>query len=268
MDDILHILEHHGYLALVVMVFLEAIGLPIPAAIALVTAGAAAAWKTLSFGYVVCFSILPIVIGDSILYWLGRKTGWSLLGVLCRVSMNPETCILRSAESFYKRGRLTLLFAKFVPGINTMAPPLAGSMKMRYWQFLRFDAVGAALYVIAYSSGGFAFSRVIRDVARIFQTVGRTVEWIAIFALIAYIAYRMWLMWTNRVYRVVPRVQVNELLQKIEASEQLVIFDVRSHGYYDAGAQRIRGSMRLEPNNLQEAVKTLPKDKLIFLYCT
>jgi membrane protein DedA with SNARE-associated domain len=268
MEQILHLLEHHGYLALTIMVFLEAIGLPIPAAIALITAGAAAAWKTLSFGYVVLFSIIPIVIGDSIFYWLGRKTGWTLLGVLCRVSMNPETCILRSAESFYKRGRLTLLFAKFVPGVNTMAPPLAGSMRMRFWQFLRFDAAGAALYVVAYSLGGYTFSRVIRDVARIFQTVGRTVEWVFALAVLGYIVYRVYLMWTHRVYRVVPRVQVGEVIQKIEAAEELAIFDVRSHGYYDSGAQRIRGSLRLEPNNLQEAVKALPKNRLIFLYCT
>ncbi len=268
METVRHILEHHGYLALIAMVFLEAIGLPIPAAIALVTAGAAAAWKSLVLGYVILWSIVPIVIGDSILYFLGRKSGWGLLGFLCRVAMNPETCILKSAESFYKRGRMTLLFAKFVPGVNTMAPPLAGSMKMRFWQFLRFDAAGATFYVLAYSLGGFAFSRVLRDIGRLFETVGRTVEWIALLAVIGYVGYRVWVYWTHRVYRVVPRVQVDELLQRIDAGEDLVILDVRSHGYYDAGTQRIRGSIRFEPNNFEEAIKALPKDKLIFLYCT
>jgi len=268
MEQILHILEHHGYLALMLMVFLEAIGAPIPAAIALVAAGAAAAWRTLAIGYVILWSILPILIGDSILYFLGRKSGWWLLGVLCRVSMNPETCILRSAESFYKRGRMTLLFAKFVPGVNTMAPPLAGSMKMRYLQFLRYDAAGATLYVLAYSVGGYVFSRVIKDVARLFETVGRSVEWAVFIAVLGYLAYRFWLYWTHRVYRVVPRVQVQEVIQKIEEGDNLLILDVRSHGYYDAGAQRIAGSARFEPNNLQDSMKTLPKDKLIFLYCT
>jgi membrane protein DedA with SNARE-associated domain len=268
MEQILHILEHYGYIALVLMVFFEAIGLPIPAAIALVTAGAAAAWKTLSLGYVVLFSVAPIVMGDSILYFLGRKSGWWLLGVLCRVSMNPETCILRSAESFYKRGRMTLLFAKFIPGVNAMAAPLAGSMRMRYWQFLRYDVAGTTLYVLAYSIGGFAFSRVIRDVVRVFESVGRGIEAVLAIALLGYVAYRIWLYWTHRVYRVVPRVQVEQIVQKIDAAEDLMILDVRSHGYYDAGAQRIRGSVRFEPNNMREAVKSLPKDKLIFLYCT
>ena len=268
MEHILHILEHHGYLALVGMVFLEAIGLPIPAAVALVTAGAAAAWKTLTLGYVILWSVVPIVAGDSILYFLGRKSGWGLLGLLCRVSLNPETCILRSAESFYKRGRMTLLFAKFVPGLNAMAAPLSGSMKMRYSQFVRYDAAGTTIYVLAYTIAGFTFSRVIRDIGRLFDLVGRTVEWVFIFAVLAYFGYRVWLYWTHRVYRVVPRVQVEELVRRLGAGEELTILDVRSHGYYDSGAQRIRGSMRFEPNQFQEAVKALPKDKLIFLYCT
>ena len=268
MEQILHLIEHHGYLALVVMVFSEAIGAPIPAAIALVTAGAAAAWKSLSLGYVIGFSVVGIVAGDSILYFLGRKSGWWLLGLLCRVSMNPETCILRSAESFYKRGRLTLLIAKFIPGVNALAAPLAGSMKMRYWQFLRYDIAGALMYVLAYSVGGFAFSRVIRDVVHLLANVSHGVGFVVFVAILGYIGYRAWLYWTHRVYRVVPRVQVEELVQKIEEGDNLVILDVRSHGYYDAGAQRIRGSIRFEPNNFDEAIKALPKEKLIFLYCT
>jgi membrane protein DedA with SNARE-associated domain len=268
MEHVLHLIEHHGYLALIAMVFLEAIGLPIPAAIALIAAGAAAAWRTLVLGYVILLAILPILIGDSILYFLGRQSGWRLLGFLCRVSMNPETCILRSAESFYKRGRMTLLFAKFIPGVNTMAPPLAGSMKMRYSQFLRFDAGGAALYVLVYAFGGFAFSRVIRDVAHIFETVGRAVSWIIFLAFVAYLGYRFWIYWKHRAERVVPRVQVQELEQRLDSGESLTIFDVRSHGYYDAGTLRIRGSARFEPNNFDQAIKALPRDKLIFLYCT
>lgn len=268
MSSIGHILQHHGYLALGLMLFLEAIGLPIPAAVALVTVGAAAAWKSLSFGYIIVCGVLPVVLADSILFLLGRKTGWALLGFLCRVSMNPETCILRSAESFYKRGRLTLLFAKFVPGVNTMAAPLAGSMRMRYLQFLQFDSLGALFYVLAYSLAGYVFSDFLKDLVGTFVTVSHVVKWVAIAAIVIYAIYRSWLYWTHRVYRVVPRVQVGEVEQRAQAGDSMLILDVRSHGYYDPGAQRIRGSVRFEPNDFKEAIKSLPKDKLIFLYCT
>jgi membrane protein DedA with SNARE-associated domain len=268
MEALLHVIEHHGYSALVTIVFMEAIGLPIPAAIALLTAGAASAWGVVSPGGSLLVAVLGIVSGDTLLYFLGRKSGWWLLGVLCRVAVNPETCILRSAESFYKRGRMTLLFAKFIPGINTMAPPLAGSMKMRFSQFLRLDILGAFLYVVAYFAAGFVFSRILKDVIRVFESFGRAMEAVLIVALVGYAAYRFYLYWTHRVYRVVPRAQVAELVKHLTGGEEVIIADVRSHGYYDAGAKRIQGSIRFEPNNLHESLKQLPKDKLIFLYCT
>ena len=95
------------------------------------------------------------VLGDIAQFWLGRYSGWGLLGFLCRLSLNPETCILHSAESFYKRGKMTLLIAKFIPGVNTMAAPLAGSMKMRFGQFLQLDFGGSLLYAATYLLVGY-----------------------------------------------------------------------------------------------------------------
>ena len=196
--------------------------------------------------------------------------GWALLGFLCKLSMNPETCILRSAESFYKRGKVTLLFAKFVPGINTMAPPLAGSMRMPVHDFLRLDVMGALLYALAYVSLGFLFRDFLASMMRGFQAAGRAVEGVTVIALIGYAAYRIWLYRKHAVYRVVPRVQVEELSTRLASGDKdkILLMDVRSHGYYDAGAARIKGSIRLEPNNLTEELKTLPKDKDIYVYCT
>jgi hypothetical protein len=192
-----------------------------------------------------------------------------LLGLLCKVSVNPETCILRSAESFYRRGKMTLLVAKFIPGINTMAPPLAGSMKMRLDQFLRFDLGGAALYIVVYFGVGFLFRGFLASILHGFQSAGRALETIMLIALLVYIAYRIWVYGKNSMYRVVPRVQVEELARKLaQERESILLVDVRSHGYYDADAARIKGSIRLEPNHLAEEVKTMPREKNIYLYCT
>ena len=126
MNYLLSIMARQGYALTFGLLFAEALGLPFPAAIALVAAGAAVASHTLSGPAVLLASMVALLIGDSAQFLLGRYSGWALLGFLCRLSMNPETCILRSAESFYKRGKVTLLIAKFVPGLNTMAAPLAG----------------------------------------------------------------------------------------------------------------------------------------------
>jgi len=155
MNDLFATMARHGYALTFGLLFAEAIGLPLPAAIALVGAGAAVASHTLWGPSVLFYALLALLMGDTAQFWLGRYSGWALLAFLCRVSMNPETCILRSAESFYKRGKLTLVVAKFIPGINTMAAPLAGSMKMRFGQFLRLDSAGALLYSGAYLMLGY-----------------------------------------------------------------------------------------------------------------
>jgi membrane protein DedA with SNARE-associated domain len=270
MKDLIALLAHHGYAVVFWVVLAEAIGLPMPAALALVGAGAAVASGSLSAPVVLLVAILAMLIGDLVLFELGRRMGWALLGLLCKVSVNPETCILRSAESFYKRGKLTLVIAKFIPGVNTMAAPLAGSMKMRLGQFLRFDLAGASLYALAYGILGFVSRDFLAALTRNFQAAGRALEETILAAILAYVIYRIWLFRKYAVYRVVPRVQVEELARKLTSDESagLVVMDVRSHGYYDADALRIKGSIRLEPNNLSEELKTLPKDKDIYVYCT
>ena len=244
--------------------------MPVPAAVALVAGGAAAAAGTLNIFRVLFLALSAMLMGDTLLFILGRYMGWSLLGLLCRLSVNPESCILRSAESFYKRGKTTLLVAKFIPGVNTMAPPLAGSMRMRPLQFLRFDCAGASLYILAYGGMGFLFRDFVAKITHGFQAASRAFGEVFFLAAITYVAYRVWLYHKNKVYRVVPRVQVEELASKLASDEKdkVVILDVRSHGYYDANAERIKGSVRIEPNNLSAELKTLPKDKDIYLYCT
>jgi membrane protein DedA with SNARE-associated domain len=263
-------MAHHGYALIFGLLLAEAMGMPFPAAIALVAAGAAVAAHALWGPYVVLAAILALLLGDSVQFWLGRSMGWALLGFLCRVSINPETCILRSAESFYKRGKITLVVAKFIPGVNTMAAPLAGSMKMRFSQFLRLDVAGASLYSLTYLLVGYLSRDFLAAILRGFHAVGRTMEAVIIASLVVYGIYRVVQYRKNKTYSVVPRVQVEELARRLasEDASRVQIVDVRSHGYYDSGAARIRNSIRIEPNNLEEEIKHLPKDKDIYLYCT
>lgn len=270
MEALLSAIGRHGYILVFFIVLAESLGMPVPAALALVAGGAAVAAGLLHLTTLLLLAVAAMILGDSLLFVMGRYMGWALLGFLCKLSVNPETCILRSAESFYKRGKTTLLFAKFIPGINTMAPPLAGSMKMRPDIFLRFDLAGASLYAIVYIAVGYLFRDVLASVAHGFQTAGLAVESVTVIALIGYAGYRVWLYRKHAVYRVVPRVQVEELARRLasEDKEKILLMDVRSHGYYDAGAARIQGSIRMEPNNISEEVKTLPRDKDIYVYCT
>jgi membrane protein DedA with SNARE-associated domain len=268
--DLLTLMARHGYALVFSLLLAEAIGLPFPAAIALVASGAAVAAHTLWGPFVLGIAVTALLLGDTVQFWLGRYMGWLLLGFLCRVSINPETCILRSAESFYKRGKATLVIAKFIPGVNTMAAPLAGSMRMRFWQFLRLDFLGAMVYSVAYLVVGYLSRDFLAAILRGFHAAGRAMEGVVVATLVVYAAYRTVQYRKYRMYRVVPRVQVQELAARLASEEagRVLIVDVRSHGYYDPGAARIKNSIRIEPNNLEEELKHLSKDKDIYLYCT
>jgi membrane protein DedA with SNARE-associated domain len=270
MHELLSIMARNGYALVFALLLAESIGFPFPAAIALVAAGAAVASHALWLPGILLAAVFALLIGDTTMFFLGRFTGWALLGVLCRLSMNPETCMLRSAESFYKRGKLTLVIAKFIPGVNTMAAPLAGSMKMRYSQFLRLDLGGALLYSVIYLAVGFVSRDFLAAMLNSFHAAGRAMEWILTIALVVYVIYRIAQALKFRKYKIVPRIQVQELASRLasEHANRVLIVDVRSHGYYDRGAERIAGSIRIEPNNLDEEIKNLPKDKDVYLYCT
>lgn len=270
MNNLLNSVSHHGYLLIFVAALGESVGLPIPAALALIAVGAAAATHILSAPLVFLLAVVAIMIGDTLLFFLGRYTGWALLAGLCRLSLNPETCILRSAESFYKRGRMTLTFAKFIPGINTMAPPLAGSMRMKPFQFLEFDLAGACLYVLVYGSIGYLSRDFVARITQRIQSASHVFAGVILLAILVYAAYRIVQYWRYKVTDVVPRIAVEELARRINAreTEDVIVIDVRSHGYYDPGASRIAGSIRFEPNRLAEELKLLPRDKDIYLYCS
>ena len=268
--DLFLLMARHGYALTFGLLLAEAIGLPFPAAIALVAAGAAVAAHALWGPYVLVVAVTALLLGDTVQFWLGRYMGWALLGFLCRLSINPETCILRSAESFYKRGKVTLVIAKFIPGVNTMAAPLAGSMKMRFWQFLQLDFAGAVTYSVTYLTVGFLSRDFLKAILRGFHAAGRAMEAVIIAAIAVYAIYRIVQYRKHKMYQVVPRVQVQELAARLASqdADRVQIVDVRSHGYYDSGAARIKNSIRIEPNNLEEELKNLSKDKDIYLYCT
>jgi rhodanese-related sulfurtransferase len=207
-----------------------------------------------------------MVTGDMLMFLMGRYTGWWLLGVLCRISLNPESCILRSADSFYRRGRMLLVVAKFIPGINTMASPLAGCMNMHPLQFLALDLAGAALYTGSYFGVGFLFSDALGAITRGYQTFGRVVGWVVIFLVAGYVAFQIWLWIRVRALRTVPFAIPCEVAQQLAVGA--CVYDVRSHGYFDAKATRITGSRRLDPNALNRSSEEFPDGQRAYVYCT
>jgi membrane protein DedA with SNARE-associated domain len=267
--DLIWIVEHHGYAVVALGMFLTAAGLPLPASVLLLAAGAAAdpnplhhpaIHNGLRLWLVLPIAWLAAVAGDTLLYLGGRFTGWWLLAGMCRVSVDTENCIFRSADYFYRRGPKTLLFAKFVPGLASLAPPLAGSLGMRFWRFLRLDATGALVYVSVWTVIGYVFSGFIEAMVWWVQRVGHVMLFAVGALVVGYALMYVLSLIRARAYRKVRKVSavnLHERLKNVDRDKLVIIVDVRSHGYYDPGMQRIKNSIRLEPHRLKEEFEAL-----------
>jgi membrane protein DedA with SNARE-associated domain/rhodanese-related sulfurtransferase len=274
--NILDALAHHGYLTTAVILFLASCGLPLPLSVVLLTAGAAAHGGSLYLPILILCAASAALAGDTLTYLGGRYTGWWLLAAICRLSVNPETCVFGSARSFYKRGPKTLLIAKFVPGLATVAAPLAGSLNMRLFRFWRLDATGVLLYTTTWATAGYLFAPILRDLIRWVERVGHFTAATVLGALVLYIGYLVFSSLRDNRFTTVERIAAADLHQRlstVEGHERVVVIaDVRSHGYYDPNSQRIKNSIRVEPNRLHEELVALREFMApecdIYLYCS
>ena len=209
-------------------------------------------------------SLLP----DTIWFYIGRVRGIRILNLLCRISLEPDSCVRRTEDVFSRHGMRAVVFGKFVPGLSTVMPPLAGIFHMRPARFLLFDACGALLWASAYLGLGFIFSGEIEKVAEHAAHLGGGMFGLVIGAFALYIGYKF--VARQRFLRElrIARISVDELKQKLDAGEDLVIVDLRHSVDFEADPETIPGAFRMDANELEGKDDRLPRDRDIILYCT
>lgn len=268
MHGTLEFLLRHGYTVLPALVFAEQVGLPFPATPFLLAAGALAGRGHMSFWFCLGLSAVAAVIADGIWFQLGRKKGISVLQFLCRISLEPDSCVRRTEGVFAKQGARSLLVAKFVPGLSTAAPPLAGIFHMRGRRFLLWDTLGSLLWAGAFLLAGYIFSGQIEKIAERAASLGGWLSVLIIAALGGYITWkfigRQRFLRELRIGRITPE----ELKEKIDAREELVIVDLRHSLDFEADPETIPGAFRMDVKELEEKSDRLPPDREVILYCT
>jgi membrane protein DedA with SNARE-associated domain len=155
-------LIRHGLPLIFAVVLVEQLGLPIPALPLLLAAGALAAVGKFSLGLGLLATLVACLIADSLWFYLGRHRGNQVLGFLCRISLEPDSCVRRTQNVFTRYGLRGLVVSKFVPGMSTVAPPLAGMAGIHAGRFLLVDALGALLYGGSLLGVGYLFSNQIQ----------------------------------------------------------------------------------------------------------
>jgi membrane protein DedA with SNARE-associated domain len=267
MHSVLEFLVEHGYVVLFCWVFAEQIGLPVPTIPLLLAMGALAGAGRLSVMAAALLSILAALCADFVWYWLGRTRGMKVLQFLCKISLEPDSCVRQTEGVFAKSGAWSLLFAKFVPGLGTVAPPLAGMIQMRLRRFILFDGAGATLWAGAFLSLGYLFSEQIELVATYAARLGRGLGVLLVSGLVLYLAYKVIVRRQFLRELRIARISVDELKRKIDAGEDLVIVDLRHSIDFEANPETIPGAVHLDVARLEERDR-LPRDRDVVLYCT
>src|SRR5580693_4517993 len=190
MHRTLEFLLHHGYVVLLAWVFAEQAGVPIPSLPLLLAAGALAGSHQLNIFASLFIVGLAAVCADALWYELGRRKGIRILQILCKISIEPDSCVRRTEGVFSKQGARSLLFAKFLPGLSTIAPPLAGIFHMRPRRFVFYDAAGSVLWGGTFLALGYVFSGEIERIAEHAASLGGWLVVIIIAAFASYIGYK------------------------------------------------------------------------------
>jgi membrane protein DedA with SNARE-associated domain/rhodanese-related sulfurtransferase len=248
-------------------VLLEQLGLPLPATPTLVVAGALAADGKLPMVGVYSLALAACLLGDSIWYLAGRVYGVGVMRLLCRISLTPDICVSQTQTSFERWGARALLFAKFVPGLSMIAPPLAGATRMSFARFVGFSALGAAFWVGVVLLGGVLLKPEVLRLLPKLTGLGGAALGVLLLLLAAYVAFKWWE--RRRFFAALDtkRIGVAELHAQLQGGATLVVVDVRSPTALGVDLRRIPGALHVPLHEVEAHLGSLPRDREIIFYC-
>ncbi len=268
MEEVLDFIVRYKYLVLFAIVFAEQIGLPVPALPFLLAAGALVRTGELHLGIAMAIAVGASVLSDVLWYQLGRRRGIRVLGLLCRISLEPDSCVRRTEGLFARHGARSLLVAKFLPGYNTVAPPLAGVFGMRLGHFLVYTTLGAILWLGAFGGLGFLFGHQLEELTERLSRWGSGVGALLVAALAAYVLLKFFnrqrFLRELRIARITPA----ELAAKLAAGEDVVVVDLRHAAEFELDPESIPGALHLPVEEVDRRTGEIPQDRELVLLCT
>ncbi len=264
---------HYAYAILFVWVLVEQLGFPIPSIPVLLTAGTLTATHRVNGPMALLAVLAACILADSTWYAMGRRYGNAVLKLLCRLSFEANTCVSKTEGYFHRRGAQTLLFAKFIPGLSTVAAPIAGQTGMPYPRFLAYDLAGSLIWATAYLLAGRFFGDVAKRSERFFSMLGHFA--VVIFILMV-LSLMFWRVWKQRRFLLnvrEMRLEPAELLDMMETAKRQnniapFIVDLRHPLDYLPDPRVLPGALRVSPSELTAHQAAIPRDRDVILYCT
>jgi membrane protein DedA with SNARE-associated domain len=261
-------LGRYSIVILPALAVFEQMGIPLPAVPALLATGALAATGGVRLWLVIVAIVAVTLPVDLVWHELGRRRGTQMLSGLCRMTLEPDICVRRTQNLFLRFGVRTMLVAKFLPGLTTVLPPLAGAFGVPRLQFALYDVGGSILWSSFWLGVGYLFSGAIESVVERISRLGHAAIVLLVAAVVAYLALkylRRWLFLRRfRVARITPET----LKEKLEAGEEVTVIDLRNELDVIAAPYAIPGSRWIAAERLDERLSEIPRDRELVLYCT
>lgn len=268
MDESLATLMKHGYAWLFGAVLVEQMGLPLPSVPLLVAAGA-----LVGLGHLGPIGVLGAVLTASLLadlawYELGRRQGRRVLGFLCKMALEPEVCVRVTEGVFERWGLKCLLFAKFVPGLYTVTPPVAGLVGIKRGRFALWDSVGITIWAGTYTGLGYLLRYQLEDLMDIIETWGTSLFQLVLAVIGIHLIYKFVRRRQFLGRLRLARISAQELKEMLDSGQQVMIADLRHSTNIQSDPFVIPGAHVLTIDSLSERHQELPRDREIVLYCT
>jgi membrane protein DedA with SNARE-associated domain/rhodanese-related sulfurtransferase len=261
------ILLHYGYAVLFLAVLGQQSGVPIPADPFMVGMGSLAGDGHYSLANSIAIAWTAAMLGDLLWFRIGRHWGTRALGLLCRISIEPDSCVARTHSRFARSGPRGLLLSKFVPGLSAVATPVAGMIRMPLRQFVLWDGLGALLWVSTYLTLGFVFRRRLEQFAQFFEGARKSFGVLLIFLIAAYFGLKVYRRRRFLCSVAAAAVKPEEIRDRIERGPELFIVDLRSAAEIEAEPVALPGALLRPPEELIQRYVELPVDRDIILYC-
>ncbi|HUZ04633.1 MAG TPA: rhodanese-like domain-containing protein [Acidobacteriaceae bacterium] len=268
MSEALLFFVHYWYWVLFFWIFLEQLGMPLPSTPVLLTAGTLSATHAMDLTGILLAVLASSLLADSIWFFLGRHYGSTVTRWICKFSMEAASCVRKTEDMITTRGAGALVMAKFVPGLNLMAAPLAGQSKMEYRFFLVYDSAGTLLWATSIVLLGRFFGDAIRRNQQALHWMSHFALGVFVLLLIGLLVAKVWrqqaFLHKVRTMRVAPQ----DLKAMLDRGEDVYIVDLRHPLDYLPDPRILPGAVRLLPNELMKHNADLPRDRDIILYCT
>lgn len=267
MGNTIQFLLQHGYMFLFLFVLAEQLGLPLSAVPVLLAVGALAGHGRFSILVALLVAGIATLFADLFWFYLGRKQGAAVTRLLCRISLEPDSCVRRMDGVYDRYGACALVLAKFVPGLSLIAPPLAGNAGLPVWRFLACDGFGTLLWSGTFLGSGYVFDEQIEELAERVLRFGWYVLLILGLPLAAWIGWK-YLQRRRFLHKIrTERITPDELLAKMENGEKLVLVDLRDSREVLQDGAVLPGALQLSPEELETRHGEIPRDRDVILYC-